>query len=203
MGLRTAAKHWLGCSTGAKASGARGLGPHLRPRGGVLCAAIRIRFQLYGCSCCRPWLDATGSCIAPPAKDGKPPPSGAPDTLPRSGFWTAQAGIVEIRLFHGAADAKQLLSRLHNRAWHHELHANKLAPVIRPCRPAVRHRQHCSVRPDARVPLVVARGAIEPGKTFSSRLTPKGCHLLPRAVRIPRRFNSRAIAERGDDARFS
>jgi hypothetical protein len=30
----------------------------------------------------------------------------------------------------------------------------------------------------------------------SSRLTPKGCHLLPRAVRIPRRFNSRAIAER-------
>jgi hypothetical protein len=31
-------------------------------------------------------------------------------------------------------------------------------------------------------------------RRFSSRLTPKGCHFLPRAVGIPRSFNSRAMA---------
>ena len=43
---------------------------------------------------------------------------------------------------------------------------NKRAPVIRRCRPAVRHRQYCPVRPDARVPLVIS-GTFEPGGSLA------------------------------------
>ena len=61
--LRTAATHPLSCSTGAKTSGARGLGPtFVHIRRAVLCNAIRVRFPLYGCSCCHAWLGGTGFC---------------------------------------------------------------------------------------------------------------------------------------------
>jgi hypothetical protein len=63
MRLRTAAKHWLSCSIGARTSGARGLGAiFVHIRGAVLCDAIRLRFQLYGCSCCQAWLGGTRFC---------------------------------------------------------------------------------------------------------------------------------------------
>ena len=61
--LRTAATHPLSCSTGAKTSGARGLGPtFVHIRRAVLCNAIRVRFPLYGCSCCHAWLGGRGFC---------------------------------------------------------------------------------------------------------------------------------------------
>jgi hypothetical protein len=69
MRLRTAAKHWLSCSTGAQDFRGTASWPHLRPRRAVLCDAIRVRSQLYGCSYCHAWLGATGSCHCTSGRD--------------------------------------------------------------------------------------------------------------------------------------
>jgi hypothetical protein len=46
----------------------------------VLCDASQPRSLLYGCSCCRPWLDVTGFCHSASGKeDSNAPPESAQD----------------------------------------------------------------------------------------------------------------------------